>query len=163
MSGQNLFISAFTFSMMLLAIGCEPMGTQVIKDLQDAGGEMRKAGKVVISSTADEWGTDAYTINTAAVQDDTLSINVSYSGETPETHVFTLVAQPVFLESFPVQLRVSLAHNANGDTGKASLTEDYHFNLTPIKEVYKKGYQTTEGSIILRLKDGSPGELLYDF
>ena len=163
MSGQNLFISAFTFSMMFFAIGCEPMGTQVIKDLQDAGGEMGKAGKVVISSTADEWGTDAYTINTAAVQDDTLSINVSYSGETPETHVFTLVAEPVFLESFPVQLHVSLAHNANGDIGEASITKDYHFNLTPIKEVYQKGYKATEGTIVLRLKDAPASELFYDF
>ena len=163
MSGQNLFISALTLSIMLFAIGCEPTGTQAIKDLQDAGDEMGKAGKVVISSRADEWGTDAYTINTAAVQDDTLSINVSYSGENPETHEFTLVAEPVFLESFPVQLRVSLAHNANGDEGKASFTENYNFDLTAIKEVYQKGYQTTEGSIILRLKDGSPGELLYEF
>ena len=164
MSGQNLFISAFTFSIMLLAMGCEPMGTQVIKDLQDAGGEIGKAGRVVISSTADAWGTDEYTISAATVQDDTLSVNVSYTGKNPETHVFTLVAEPMFLESFPVQLRVSLAHNANRDTGnQESFSEDYHFNLTPIKEVYQKAYRTNEGTIILRLKEAPPSNLAYDF
>ena len=67
------------------------------------------------------------------------------------------------MESFPVQLRVSLAHNANGDTCEAWITEDYTFNLTPIKEVYQKGYQTDEGSIVLRLKDAPPSDLFYDF
>ena len=62
-----------------------------------------------------------------------------------------------------MQLRVSLAHNANGDTGKASITEDYHFDLTPIKEVYKEGYRATEGTIVLRLKDAPVSELFYDF
>ena len=139
------------------------MEQQVMNALQAADGEIGKAGQVVISSTADEWGTDAYTINAATVKDGTLTVNVSYSGGNRETHEFTLVAEPMFLESFPVQLRVSLAHNANGDTGTDALTEDYDFDLTPIKAVYQKGYQKDEGTIVLRLKDAPPGDLFYDF
>lgn len=139
------------------------MEQQVMNALQDADGEIGKAGKVVIASAADEWGTDAYTINAATVKDETLTVNVSYSGGHRETHAFTLVAEPMFMESFPVQLRVSLAHNANGDTGTDAITEDYHFDLTSIKAVYQKGYQKDEGTIVLRLKDAPPGDLFYDF
>ena len=87
------------------------------------------------------------------------SIDVSYSGGC-ETHAFTLVAEERFLESFPVQLRVSLAHNANGDTCEESITESYHFDLTPLKEAYQAGYQTETGTIILRLKDAPPSDLM---
>lgn len=139
------------------------MGPQVMNELQDANGEIGKAGEVVISSAADEWGTDAYTINAATVKDGTLTVNVSYNGGNRETHAFTLVAEPMFMESFPVQLRVSLAHNANGDTGTDALTEDYRFDLTPIKTVYQESYRATAGTIVLRLKDAPPGDLFYDF
>ena len=138
------------------------METQVIDQTDTAGDEIENIGNVVTSTTPDEWGTDKYLIKAATVQGDTLSINVSYIGGC-ETHAFTLVAEPMFLESFPVQLRVSLAHNANGDTCEQALTEDYHFDLTPIKQVYQRGYQKDEGTIILRLKDAPPGELFYDF
>ena len=117
---------------------------------------------VVIAATPEAWGTDAYVINAATIKDDILSVDVSYSGGC-ETHAFTLVAEQRFLESFPVQLRVSLAHNANGDTCEAWITEEHTFNLTPIKEIYQKGYQTDTGTIILRLKGAPPGELAYEF
>ena len=138
------------------------MGTQVIGKGDDAADDVGNIGAVVFGSTADAWGTDVYTINSATIEDDILSVDVSYGGGC-ETHVFTLVAEEQFLESFPVQLRVSLAHNANGDRCKAWLTEDYHFDLTPIKEVYQKGYRTDEGTIVLRLKDAPPSDLFYDF
>ncbi|MXZ81660.1 MAG: hypothetical protein F4Z15_09995 [Gammaproteobacteria bacterium] len=62
-----------------------------------------------------------------------------------------------------MQLRVSLAHNANDDRCEALITEDLHFNLTPIKAAYQKGYQKDEGAIVLRLKDAPPSDLYYDF
>ena len=139
------------------------METQVIGKGDDAGADdVRNIGTVVFGFTPAEWGTDAYTINAATLQDDTLRINVSYSGGC-ETHAFTLVAEQRFLESFPVQLRVSLAHNANSDTCEALITEDYHFDLTPLKEAYQIGYRTDTGTIVLRLKGAPPGELAYEF
>ena len=62
-----------------------------------------------------------------------------------------------------MQLRVSLAHNANGDTCEESITESYHFDLTPLKEAYQTGYQTETGTIVLRLKEAPPSDLFYDF
>lgn len=119
-------------------------------------------GGVVFGFTPDTWGTDAYTINASTVQDDILSVDVSYSGGC-ETHTFTLVAEERFLESLPVQLRVSLAHNANGDTCEALITEELHFNLTTIKAAYQKSYQKDTGAIVLRLKDAPPSDLFYEF
>ena len=140
------------------------MEKQIIREgNEDAGADdVQNIGTVAFGFTPETWGTDAYTINAATLQADTLTLNVSYSGGC-ETHAFTLVAEERFLESFPVQLRVSLAHNANGDTCEDSLTEDYHFDLTPLKEVYQKGYQTDQGTIVLRLKDAPLSNLVYDF
>ncbi|RKU21068.1 hypothetical protein C6499_22895 [Candidatus Poribacteria bacterium] len=138
------------------------MGMQVIGKDDAAADDVGNIGTVVFGLKPDTWGTDAYTINAATLQDDTLTINVSYGGGC-ETHAFTLVAEQRFLESFPVQLRVSLAHNANSDTCKALITEDYTFDLTPIKETYQKVYRTDEGTVALRLKDAPPSGLFYDF
>lgn len=138
------------------------METPAIDKTDEVADDVAKIGTVVFGFTADAWGTDAYTINAATLEGDTLRINVSYSGGC-ETHAFTLVAEEQFLESFPVQLRVSLAHNANSDTCEALITEDYHFDLTPIKEAYQTGYRTDTGEIALRLKDAPPSDLFYDF
>ena len=134
----------------------------IIDKTDEVEDDMGNIGNTVIAATTEAWGTDAYVINTATIEVDTLHINVSYTGGC-ETHAFTLVAEPRFLESFPVQLRVSLAHNANSDTCQDSLTEDYIFDLTPIKEVYQQSYQTEQGTIILRLKDAPPSNLTYNF
>ena len=142
------------------------METQTIDKTDEAADDIENIGNignhVVLSSTPEKWGTDAYTINAATLEGDTLTVNVSYSGGC-ETHEFTLVAEERFLESFPVQQRVSLAHNANGDVCDAWITEDYPFDLTPIKEVYQKSYQTDTGTIVLRLKDAPPSDLAYEF
>lgn len=135
------------------------METRIIENVGDAGPAM---GDVVFASTPETWGTDAYTINAATLRGDILTVNVSYSGGC-ETHEFTLVAEERFLESLPVQLRVSLSHNANGDRCEALITEDYHFDLTPLKEVYQTGYRKDTGTIILRLKDAPPSDLAYAF
>ena len=160
MSTQKLFIFSLTVLTLFFPIGCDRMEMQTIDKTDDAGAG--GIGDVVFSSTPDAWGTDAYTLNAVAVQGDTLTVNVSYSGGC-QTHAFTLVAEERFLESFPVQLRLSLAHNANGDRCEAWITEAYDFNLTPIKEVYQKGYRKDTGTIVLRLKDAPPSDLAYAF
>ena len=158
MSTKNIFIFLLTFLTLLFAIGCERIEIQAINKTDDAG----NIGNVVFSSTPDAWGTDAHTINGVRLQGDTLTINVSYSGGC-ETHEVTLVAAEQFLESLPVQLRVSLAHNANGDTCEAWITEDYDFDLTPIREAYQKGYQTDTGTILFLWTDRSTEEPPFDF
>lgn len=126
----------------------------------------KKIGTVVMAAAGTDavgkWGDDAYELSRATITDDTLTITVSYGGGC-EAHQFTLVASDSFLDSFPVQLNVSLAHNANGDACEAWITEAYHFDLTPIKTLYQEVYRQEVGTIILRLENSPTEELVYEF
>ena len=156
----------------LLALGCQrsqdqkimqPDDTLTSVSVDDASqDDIIYQGAVFTGDAGDQFGTDEYELNSATITDDTLNISVSYSGGCKE-HEFTLVASEAFLESFPVQLPVSIAHNANGDTCEAYPTSNYRFDLTPIKKMYQKAYQQEAGTIILRLKDALDGELVYEF
>ena len=160
-------VIVFTLSLLILfAIGCQREVDKSVTSLHsvdDVAVEPEpNTGAVFISDAGDKFGTDEYTLNTAIIKDDTLKLNVSYSGGC-KNHEFTLIASESFLESFPVQLPIFVAHNANGDTCEAYPTEDYHFDLTPIKTMYQEAYQQEAGTIILRLKDAPNGELVYEF
>ncbi len=119
-------------------------------------------GTVVIGAPDKKFGTDDYILNNVTIDKDTLQINVSYGGGC-EKHEMTLIVSDSFLESFPVQLHVSLAHNANGDTCEAWLTEDYNFDMTPIKTMYQEAYRQEAGTIHLRLKDATHTNVVYKF
>ena len=98
----------------------------------------------------------------AAKVGDILTVTVSYSGGC-EAHQFTLVASNVFLESYPVQLGASLAHDANGDSCERWVTEDWDFDLTPIKRMYQDAYREEAGTIVLRLEHAPEPGLVYEF
>ncbi len=137
-------------------------------------------GSVVINDNVDRvialQKSDAYELETdgahaPVIENDTLSLTVSYGGGC-EAHDFTLVTDGSFMESDPVQLAVTLTHNANDDPCEAYLTDRYVFDLAPIKTRYQEAYGTDEGSVILHLwhlphprHSGTPGslELVYDF
>ena len=119
-------------------------------------------GRVVITDADGNWGTDEYYLDAVAITDDTLRLTVSYSGGC-EPHEFTLVTSGAFLESSPVQLAISVAHNANDDPCEAFPTEDYYFDLTDIKALYQEVYQQDAGSIILLLENAPNGQLVYQF
>ena len=149
-----------------------PAKSSVILTIED--GEKRfyrqidpPRGRVVIIDDAagqgrDRWGADPYELSAATITGDTLTVTVSYSGGC-ETHQFTLVASNVFLESYPVQLGASLAHDANGDSCEAWLTEDWDFDLTPIKRMYQDAYRQDAGTIVLRLEHAPEPSLVYEF
>lgn len=166
---KNVIIS--TLSALIFSIGCQQVNDQMKVGPDDAlsisvsdvnPGEIVYTGTVFIGDSGDRFGTDEYTLNSAIITDDTLNISVSYSGGC-EDHQFTLVASDRFLESFPVQLPAFIAHNANGDTCEAYPTENYRFDLTPIKKMYQEAYRQEAGTIILRLKDAPDGTLIYEF
>lgn len=119
-------------------------------------------GEVIFANpTRNAWGTDTYVVNSPpAITGDVLTLNVSYSGGC-EAHEFTLITSGVFLESDPVQLQAVLAHNANGDSCEAWITETYHFNVSPLKTRYQKAYRMETGTIVLHIK-GIPA-LAYTF
>ncbi len=164
-------IIVYTLSLSIFAIGCQQLNDQMKVGPDEPTsvsvdgvnqGEIFYAGTVFIGDAGNRFGTDKYALNSATITDDTLNISVSYSGGC-EDHQFTLVVSDAFLESFPVQLHVSLAHNANDDACEAYPTESYRFDLTPIKTMYQEAYRQEAGTIILRLKDAPDGNLVYEF
>ncbi len=159
--------------LVLFTIGCQqvqnqmkadPDGTSVSVSVDDVDPtDIVYTGEVFIGDAGDRFGTDEFALNSATITDDMLTVSVSYSGGC-EAHQFTLVASDSFLESFPVQLHVYLAHNANGDNCEAYPTESYQFDLTPIKTMYQEAYQQEAGTIVLHLKDAPKDtDLVYEF
>ena len=124
--------------------------------------ETKLWGRVVTDpdSTADLGG-DEYELDAAAIMGDTLVVTVSYGGGCEE-HLFALDASAAFAESDPVQLATALAHNANGDACQRWVTQDYCFDLAPLKARYQAEYQQAAGIIVLLLK-GAASELVYEF
>ena len=174
----------FTISLCLftlLVFGCQEMRNQKISSPDDTlisvfrddakQDDIIYQGAVFIGDATDEdFGNDPYYLNAATITDDTLKVNVTFSGGC-RNHEFTLIAADLEVARDQRQadiengvvLTVAIAHNANGDTCEAAPTEDWHFDLTSIKTVYQKVYQQKAGTIILRLKDAPDGELVYKF
>ncbi|MDE0470100.1 MAG: hypothetical protein OYL97_23880 [Candidatus Poribacteria bacterium] len=164
-------VIVYALSLSIFVMGCQQLNNQMKAEPDDTASisvddvnpdEIFYTGAVFIGDAGDRFGTDEYTLNSATITDDTLDISVSYSGGC-EDHQFTLVVSDTFLESFPVQLHASIAHNANGDTCEAYPTDNYRFDLTPIKTLYQNAYRQEAGTIILRLKNAPNGELVYEF
>lgn len=167
----NYFIRLIMCVFMPLSIGCqqfqnqmktEPDGLTSVSNGDVLHDDTPLIGSVFIGDAGDRFGTDEFALNSATVDGDVLKVNLSYSGGC-EAHLFTLVVSETFLESFPVQLPIYIAHNANGDTCEAYPTEEYQFDLTQIKTMYQKAYRVEAGTIILRLKDAPDIDLVYEF
>ena len=129
-------------------------------------------GAVFIGDATDEdFGNDPYfSLETAAITSDTLPVRITFSGGC-RNHEFTLVTSGHFLDIEPLEadmknvvaLNLSIAHNANGDPCEAAPTEQWNFDLTPIKVLYQRVYQHKAGTIILRLKNARVAERVYKF
>ncbi len=157
--GIGFILSVF----ILFTIGCQQIQNQMTVEPNNVErNEKQYWGDVFIGDVDDKFGNDYFVLNAATITGDTLTINVGVSSCGPETNKFTLVASESFLESFPVQLKVSLAHMRNSPCDWF-FTEDYHFDLTSIKTMYQEAYQQDTGTIILRLKDAPNEELVYEF
>ena len=168
---------------ILLAIGCDDVPDEIL-DGADSDADLDNSisvspgdippddtklfGNVVIAdpggNQADQWGNDAYQLNGATIADDTLTIAVAYGGGC-KTHQFTLIASDTFLESDPVQLGISIVHNANLDFCERWVEEAYHFDLTPIKTMYQEAYQQDAGTVVLTLENlpADADDLVYEF
>ena len=170
-----------TFILCLLLLSAAACGQGADDDLDstissvtpaDTDDHPPEEGSVVVNEDVDGATalreSDAYELETdgdhePVIENDTLTLTVSYGGGC-ETHDFTLVTAGRFMESDPVQLDVTLTHDANDDRCEAYLTDSYAFDLASIKTLYQEAYGTDEGSIILNLRHlGDPGtlELVY--
>ena len=116
---------------------------------------------VVLVGSGD-WGDDPYVVNSAAIDGDQLTIEVSYGGGC-RRHAFTLVISESFRESDPVQLPAVLAHNANGDACEAWLTESHVFDLDLVRTRYRQFYGSGPGRVVLSIEGVPGGDLVYEF
>ena len=72
------------------------------------------------------------------INGDTVWLEVSYGGGCAD-HDFVLAWDGLFLESFPVQTRLELFHNPNGDMCDAWITEQLRFSLVPLRTGWAYG------------------------
>lgn len=116
-------------------------------------------GTVVTS--ADGAPNDALTIDSARVVGNNLVANVSHGGGCTD-HRYQLVIGTAWMESFPVQVRARIAHNANGDNCRALLRRELSMDLLPLADAYRAAYKQPSGSVLIRLA-GTTSTLLYVF
>ena len=106
---------------------------------------------------------DPFTLNGAAVTGDVLMVSVSYAGGCRD-HEFRLLTADSFMESDPVQLRITIVHDGNGDRCEAWITEQRSFDLSDIKARWQAAYRRESGVVQLRLRDAvDDAALLYRF
>ncbi len=160
----RLLFALLLFSGALFSVGCDPIQemVDVNSDADSDAAARPETSPVFIGEADDRFGTDTYQLNAATITGDILTVNATYGGGC-RTHRFTLVVSETFQESSPVQLAVSLAHDADADPCRALLRESYHFGMTPIKRLYQKGYAQKAGIIVLQLKEAPEVDLVYEF
>lgn len=135
----------------------------------DNTGSIHTGNDIILSNGSDtkEFKTDAVTIDTAFISGDSVSFTVNYGGGCKE-HDFFLIANPYFLESYPVQASILLSHDSNEDHCEALITKSgIKFNLLPLRKEYEKQYGSGNGTIILNVFTGRNQEkairLIYNF
>lgn len=134
-----------------LGCGNSPAGVTIDGDVAIVSG---------VQFTVDIGG-DPLTILEARVRRDSLLAVVQYGGGC-RRHEFRLTSSNVFMESYPVQLAIGIRHRANNDRCRALLQRELGFSLIPIRDIYRRSYQTTAGVIVLRLRGHVEG-LRYEF
>lgn len=120
--------------------------------------------RIQIAASADELRADPATIDSAAIAGDVLQLHLTHGGGC-RTHVFGLHTSGVFLESEPVQVPVQLSHDADNDMCRALVRPVVRFDLTALRELYKKSYGKG-GTMVLQVKapgaDGATTSVGYD-
>jgi hypothetical protein len=111
------------------------------------------AGQVVITPNTDapQWPSDQVTIQGFTIRGDSLELAVTFGGGCRD-HAFVLLSDASWMESYPVQVGVKLAHDANGDNCKALLSRVLRFDLSPLKAAYSASYQATSGIMKLNIR-----------
>ncbi len=87
------------------------------------------------------------TVLQALLDGDVLTLEVQYSGGCVE-HEFYLSTDGAFMESLPVQLATVLS-NPTEDACDGIERRSISFDLIPLQELYRKGYQEASGEILL--------------
>lgn len=85
-----------------------------------------------------KWATEGdwnhpFSIANAVVDGDSLRVTVQYGGGFRD-HTFRLVADGAATKSLPRQQRLRIEHEGQGDPGRALITLDEAFDLTPHRD-----------------------------
>lgn len=120
-------------------------------------------GRVVLvrDASAPELPADPLTIGGVSFEGDTIEIEVSFGGGCAE-HRLQLVAETTWMESYPVQVFARVTHDAHNDPCDAVLHGTLRFDLTPLRRMYQRSYQTATGKIALQIA-GATGVPVYAF
>jgi hypothetical protein len=111
-------------------------------------GKSNQPSVIITDTPSESIQLDPFGLEGIAIVEDTISLNVTYSGGCKE-HCFSLYMSPAsFLESSPVQANLYLRHNSNGDACEAFINKAVSFNLRPIAELYKSLYGSYDEIII---------------
>jgi hypothetical protein len=94
---------------------------------------------------------DEVVLGGAVLEDDLLKLPVKYTGGCGG-HDFMLVAQPYFMESYPVQINLYLRHKNLGDFCEAVVGDTICFDVRRIGELYEGVYGKCD-DIILNIYD----------
>lgn len=92
---------------------------------------------------------DPANIESVSIAGDFIRLAVSYSGGCRK-HGFKLFGSTGFMESYPVQARLFLSHDANGDMCEALIMDELVFDLSPLKRSYKRAY-SDNGPVLLQV------------
>jgi hypothetical protein len=147
---------------LVLALACRSSDyVAPVTDAASLTAEVRGQVLLVDGINSPAWADDPLTITSATIEGDTLHLVVTYGGGCMR-HALQLIAETSWMESYPVQVRARVAHNAGGDPCEALVQRVLRFDLGPLKREYQRSYQTATGRIVLRL-GGSGGPVEYAF
>jgi hypothetical protein len=154
--GRRWFLG--TAAALVLA-GCSSVADpEIIRDPPPFSNDL-VVGTVVTNFSV--FPTDSITIDSARVVGDTLTALVSHGGGCAN-HAYWLVIGSAWMESFPVQTRAHIAHNANGDNCRALLRRKFRMSLRPLADAYRASYRLEHGAVLIQLS-GATKALLYTF
>lgn len=146
-----------TTALVALAVcscGADP---EIAADQPTASIDLR--GTVVTDDTG--LPNDPLTIDSARIVGDAIAVVVSHGGGCGP-HSYQLLIGSAWMESFPVQVRARIAHNANGDVCRALLRRQLLLDLRPLADAYRVSYHQEHGSVSVQLS-GMSTTLLYTF
>ncbi len=94
---------------------------------------------------------DKYSIDSAKIEDDIITLSVAYGGGC-KTHYFFAYFHSFIYKSNPPQMDLYLHHFGNDDFCEAYIHQELRFDLAPLAEFYKS-YDPDGGDLIIRLNE----------
>lgn len=124
-----------------------------------ATAEGRHPVQVVFDSDPATWKGDPLVIDSARVTGNVLHVFVTHGGGC-RVHEYAAVAWNAWMESYPVQAGLLIAHDAKGDPCRARIHVRLRFDLRPLRRAFARAYGDGSGVMLLQLVEpGEPGRL----